>query len=119
MPKMMEFAVFIDRPSGPFRVMHLAYEEEDETVERRIADFVNEKRVKPVPIGGISYVRVFAASAQLAANAARDEHELIYKTVEQLREEKIAERIAAQKKASHDKEAFADSLRDFFGFNFP
>ncbi len=84
------FAVFLDRPNGPFLAMEVSFKISEEDIQKKIADYVNEKRLRPIPVGGTNYMVVTTDTAQLAANHARDSG-LVFLTVEQMRAKRLDE----------------------------
>ncbi|MDD3020476.1 MAG: hypothetical protein PHX61_05785 [Alphaproteobacteria bacterium] len=113
------FAVFLDRPNSPFLAMEVSFDLSEEEIQKKIADHVNEKRIRPIPVGGTNYMVVTTDTAQMAANHARDAG-LVYLTVDEMRAKRLDEINAQKTKADFGKgwEEMAhgfDAFSEFFG----
>lgn len=125
---MKSFAVFVEKPpkngeNTRYCAMEVDYTETDEDVEKRIAAYINENRINPLPAGLTNYAIYTADTAQEAANQARDDG-LCFKSKDEMLRIKADAANAAKfgtkpRKDIPDPFAEARDAFDFFGMKSP
>ncbi|OIN87712.1 MAG: hypothetical protein AUJ12_00985 [Alphaproteobacteria bacterium CG1_02_46_17] len=113
------YAAFLDSPKSPFRAMEVSFDLTELDIQKKIAAYVNEKRLTPLPVGATNYMVVTTETPQLAANFAKS-FGLVYLSVEQMRAKRLDEINAKNTKADFGKgwEEMArgfDSFSELFG----
>ena len=97
------FAVFLDSPKSPFRVMEVSFDLTELDIQKKIAAYVNEKRLPPIPVGGTNYMVVTTETPQLAANFAKSSG-LVYLSVGEMRAKRLDEINAQETEADFGKD---------------
>lgn len=72
------YAIFVERPakSGQntiYSAMEVSFDEDELEIAQRVADHINEKRLRPLKPCEVLFKVYTASTAQEAANKARDE----------------------------------------------